>query len=184
MAPSVPGTRSASRDVTPAIRTASPADAPALAALAERTFRDAFAATNAPADLDAYAAQAFSVEQTRAELADPAATFWLALGADGTFVGYAKLRRGPAEPCVSGPAPVELQRIYSGATGRGVGAALLAAALSAARAEGFGTVWLGVWDRNPRAVAFYEREGFRVVGSHSFRLGADDQTDLVMERPL
>lgn len=172
--------------VAVAIRPATLQDAPALAALADRTFRDAFAADNSAADIDAYASAAFSLDQTQAELADPANTFLLADDASGTSVGYAKLRRGQAEPCVRGPRPVELQRIYveQAAVGHGVGAALLAAVVDRARAEGFGTLWLGVWDRNPRAIRFYERGGFEVVGSHPFRLGSDEQTDLILERPV
>lgn len=56
--------------------------------------------------------------------------------------------------------------------------------LETAAASGYRTLWLGVWERNPRAIAFYERWGFATVGSHVFRLGSDDQTDLIMERPV
>jgi ribosomal protein S18 acetylase RimI-like enzyme len=70
------------------------------------------------------------------------------------------------------------------AVGSGIGAALMRAVLDAARRNGRKTLWLGVWERNARAIAFYERWGFEVVGEHVFRLGSDEQTDLIMERAV
>lgn len=85
-----------------------------------------------------------------------------------------------------GPAPLELKRLYVARAwhGRGVAQALMNAVLDAARARGAKTLWLGVWERNPRAVAFYEKYGFTRVGEHSFILGSDVQTDWVLARPL
>jgi ribosomal protein S18 acetylase RimI-like enzyme len=87
---------------------------------------------------------------------------------------------------VKGPDPVELERIYvdKSAIGRGVGAALMEACLDAARRGGHRTLWLGVWERNPNAIGFYERLGFRQVGTHGFRFGSKLQTDLLMALPL
>jgi ribosomal protein S18 acetylase RimI-like enzyme len=87
---------------------------------------------------------------------------------------------------VEGPAPLELKRLYVARAwhGRGVAQALMDAALDAARARGARTLWLGVWERNPRAVAFYGKYGFTRVGEHTFLLGADPQTDWVLARPL
>lgn len=169
------------------IRIATPADAEALAALAERTFRDTFAGDNAADDMEAYVGESFSPDRVRAELADGANTFLLAfVGGRHSPAGYAKLRTGTAEPCVTGPAPVELQRIYvdRGAIGHGVGAALMRAGLEAAREAGHRTLWLGVWERNARAIAFYRQWAFATVGEHLFRLGSNDQRDLIMARPV
>ena len=167
------------------IRPATLADAEPLAALAERTFRDTFADDNAPGDMEAYVRDSFSLERVRAELADGANSFLLAF-ADGAErpSGYAKLRTGTTDPSVTGPDPVELERLYvdRGAIGRGAGAALMRAALEAARTLGYRTLWLGVWERNARAISFYERWEFETVGDHVFRLGSDNQTDLIMER--
>ncbi|HYE95162.1 MAG TPA: GNAT family N-acetyltransferase, partial [Rubricoccaceae bacterium] len=169
------------------IRPATPADAETLAALAERTFRDTFAADNTADDMEAYVRDAFGLDRVRAELEDAANTFLLAFvnGGEQT-VGYAKLRTGATDPSVTGPAPVELERLYvdRGALGHGVGAALLRASLDAARSAGHRTLWLGVWERNARAISFYERWGFETVGDHVFRLGSADQRDLIMERPV
>ena len=171
----------------PRIRTATPADAEPLAALAERTFRDTFTADNSTDDIEAYVRDSFSIARVRAELADDANTFLLAFmdGAEQPG-GYAKLRTGTTDPSVTGSDPVELQRLYVDrrAIGHGVGATLMQASLDAARAAGHGTIWLGVWERNARAIAFYERWQFETVWDYEFQPGSDHQTDLIMARPV
>ena len=166
------------------VRDAHPSDLPALRDLAERAFRSAFAAQNDPADLEAYVRDAFDLARLGAEMEAPATQYVVAEG-DGALLGYATLRDAAVEACVTGPVPLEIQRIYAApeAVGQGVGAALMRACLDRARTQGFETVWLGVWEENARAIAFYERWGFRTVGTHVFRLGSDDQTDLLMVRP-
>lgn len=169
------------------IRPATLADAEPLAALAERSFRDTFAADNSPEDVEAYCRDAFSFLRVRAELEDPASTFLLAFrGEMSQPIGYARLRTGNVHPAVTGPAPIELHRLYvdRGAIGGGVGAALMRANLDAARSGGYATLWLGVWEHNARALAFYRKWGFEAVGNRVFRLGSDDQTDFVMARPV
>lgn len=169
----------------PIIRRASESDAVMLAELAARTFRDAFAADNKAEDMDAYMSVAFTPEKLGSEVSHPDNAFFVA-EIDGAPVGYAQLRAGEAPPCVSGPGPVELARLYVSQDwhGRGVAAALLRACFEEGRAAGKQTVWLGVWERNARAQAFYRKWGFRLVGSHVFVLGSDPQTDLLMERAL
>jgi len=120
-------------------------------------------------------------------LANNANTFLLAFVNDGEQpIGYAKLRTGTTDPSVTGPDPVELERLYvdRNAIGHGVGAALMRASLGAARSAGHRTLWLGVWERNIRAISFYAKWGFETVGDHVFRLGADAQRDLIMERSV
>jgi diamine N-acetyltransferase len=171
----------------PHIRTAHSGDIKPLAALAARTFRDAFAGDNAADDIQTYIRESFSTERLRDELANAANLFLLAFLAESDSpVGYAKLRAGTRDASVKGSDPVELERIYvdRNAIGCGVGAALMQASLDAARRGGHRTLWLGVWERNARAISFYRRWGFEVVGDHVFRLGSDDQTDLIMERAV
>ena len=171
----------------PHVRTATPADAEPLAALAERTFRDTFADANSPDDIEAYVRDSFSLDRVRAELADDTNTFLLAfLDGEEQPDGYAKLRTGTTDPSVTGPDPVELQRLYvdRSAMGHGVGAALMRASLDAAQSAGHRTLWLGVWERNVRAISFYRRWQFETVGDHVFRLGSDQQTDFIMARPV
>jgi ribosomal protein S18 acetylase RimI-like enzyme len=171
----------------PRIRFATLNDAELLAELAERTFRDTFADDNSEDDMNAYVNDSFALNRVQDELADGANKFLLAfMDAAGQPIGYAKLRTGTADPSVAGPDPVELERLYvdSDAIGHGVGAALMETSLDAARSMGYRTLWLGVWERNARAISFYERWGFLTVGDHVFRLGSDNQRDLIMERSV
>jgi ribosomal protein S18 acetylase RimI-like enzyme len=168
------------------IRRALPSDAPALAAFAAEAFSDTFAADNTPEDMAAYLAGAFGEAQQGAELADPSCTVLLAERSGG-LAGYAMVHDG-ALP--SGRASVdladamEIARLYAGRRwiGAGVGAALMRACLDLVAERKREWVWLGVWERNARAIAFYARWGFTDVGSQSFQLGADRQTDRIMAR--
>lgn len=167
------------------IREATAADAPSLAAFAERTFRDAFGADNSPEDIDAHVSANYSAERQRAEIEDPSLVTLLG-ERDGVLAAYAQLRAGEAPGCVNGPAPIELLRFYVDRPwhGRGVAHTMMAAVVDAAVARRARTLWLGVWEHNPRAIAFYGKCGFRDVGSQSFLVGGDLQTDRVMMRPV
>lgn len=173
------------RESMPVIRRASAEDAALLARLGEQTFVETFAEINTPEDMAAYLAASFTPEQLAIELSDSAATFLIA-EAEGIAAGYAKLYAGKPEECIEGPKPVELVRLYvlREFLGRAVGAALMSVCMDEARRAGHETIWLGVWEHNERAKAFYRKWGFREVGSHVFQLGSDAQTDLLMERPL
>lgn len=167
------------------IRTGTPADAEALAELAARTFRDTFGSDNRPEDLALYLTQAYGPVQQGRELADPDITTLLA-GTGHAPGAYAQLRRGHAPDCVSGESPLELWRFYVAREwhGRGLAQALMRRVEAEAERCGARTLWLGVWERNERALAFYRKCGFTDVGSHIFMVGSDPQTDRVMERSL
>jgi ribosomal protein S18 acetylase RimI-like enzyme len=167
------------------IRRADATDARLLAELGARTFQDTFAVGTKPEDMTAYLSAAFGEGVQAAELADTASIFFVA-ETDGVASGYAKLHAGEAEACVTGQKPIELARLYVGREwfGRGVGAELMRACVEEARRLGYLTMWLGVWEHNTRAQAFYRKWGFRVVGSHVFPVGSDPQIDLIMERAL
>lgn len=167
----------------PIVRLASAADARLLSELGERTFRDTFAAYNSESDMSAYLAKSFSAGLQAAEIADPRSVFLIAEW-DGAAIGYARLRMGGAPECIVGESPVEIVRFYADAPwiGRGVGASLMRSCLQQARLLGCDAVWLDVWSRNTRAIAFYERWGFSVVGEQDFVLGDDVQRDLLMAR--
>ena len=164
------------------IRQADVGDAAVLAALATRTFTDSFAAYNKPEDVEAYLAKSFTPAQIERELSDPRSTFFLA-EVGSMAAGYAKLRDGEVPSCVSGSRPIEIHRLYALESwhGRGVGSALMNACLDRARRSGCDTVWLAVWDRNPRARNFYRKCGFADVGSKIFQFGSDAQIDVVMQ---
>lgn len=160
-------------------------DAALLSDLGARTFSETFAADNTPEDLAAYMATSFNVAQQTAELEDPASTFLIA-EVDGHAAGYARLHAGEPAKGVAGANPVELVRLYVSRDwlGRGLGEQLMRACIDEARQAGHETIWLGVWERNARAQAFYRKWNFRTVGEHIFPLGSDLQRDIVMERPL
>jgi diamine N-acetyltransferase len=160
-------------------------DAGLLSELGARTFAETFAADNTPEDLAAYMATSFNVARQTAELEDPGSTFLIA-EVDGRAAGYAKLHDGEPENGVEGAKPVELVRLYVSREwlGRGIGAQLMRACLDEARQAGHETIWLGVWEGNPRAQAFYRKWDFRTVGEHIFQLGSDPQRDILMERTL
>lgn len=169
------------------IRQATIDDAKLLTDLAYTTFWDAFAhhPKNAPDDLAHYMRQAFSLEQITAELADAKSIFLIA-ELDDEAAGYAKIIIDSIEPGITAARPIELSRLYSHQKflGMGVGQTLMDACFERARQEDRDVMWLGVWEFNPRAQRFYEKNGFRVVGRHTFQLGSDPQTDILMQKEL
>jgi ribosomal protein S18 acetylase RimI-like enzyme len=177
-----------------AIRRGQPGDAEALAELGARAFSDTFLADNDPADIAAFLANTFAPEKQAVELADSAVDYLVAedrsalagAGSGGLLVGYAMLQRGPAPACVAASAPIEIARLYVARAqlGRGAGEALMARCVEDARNAGHDVIWLGVWERNARAIRFYERWSFRRVGEHVFVVGSDPQTDLLFRRSL
>jgi ribosomal protein S18 acetylase RimI-like enzyme len=169
----------------PTIRRATPQDAADLAAFGRQAFTDTFGRDNTPEDLALYLAAAYGPEIQRAELVNPAVSCWLAeSGSD--IAGYALLRRGPAPSTVDSDSAIEVGRLYVGREfiRGGIGSLLMRAALDEARETGIRTIWLGVWEHNLRAIAFYRRWGFDIVGRQPFLLGRDLQQDYVMARPV
>jgi ribosomal protein S18 acetylase RimI-like enzyme len=167
------------------IRQAGSADAEVLVELAARIYYDTFAAVNTPENMQAYISTSFTLPQFQAELNDPQAAFYLA-EAGGQFAGYAKLLATHPPECVTGPAPIELVRFYIDRQWQGTGLAtkLLERCLKDAGRQGFKTMYLGVWEHNHRAIAFYRKWNFERVGEHIFQMGDDPQTDWWMMRAL
>jgi ribosomal protein S18 acetylase RimI-like enzyme len=174
-----------SSTIAPRIRRATTADAALLASLGRRSFDEAFTPTNDAQSMSEYMESAFSHEIQSAELADPTSYFFLA-EIEGIAAGYAMLRVGAVEDGVTGENPIELVRLYAlqDWVGRGIGPALMQTCLDEAIALGHDVMWLGVWEFNPRAQAFYRKLGFREVGTHVFQLGPEAQTDLLMQKSL
>lgn len=169
----------------PALRIARARDAGALAELAERTFRATFAAMNTARDMDLHCRRSYGEAIQAQEIASPDRVTWLA-DEGGALAGYAQLRRGTPPACVPGRGAIEIQRLYVDEAwqGRGLAQALMTACLDEAARLGGDTVWLGVWERNPRAIAFYRKFGFAEAGEHVFPLGDDPQRDVILARPV
>jgi diamine N-acetyltransferase len=160
-------------------------DAPALAALAARTFTDAFAADNRPEDLQAHLESSYGVAQQSQELSDPNEITLLALSGE-TLIAFAQVRRKVPPECVTQSQAIEVHRFYVDrlAHGKGVAQSLMATVKSAATEFDAKHLWLSAWERNPRAVAFYAKMGFEIVGSADFMVGSDVQTDHIMVASL
>jgi diamine N-acetyltransferase len=165
------------------IRAAAESDAGALAQLAEETFRAAFAAMNSAANTQRHCETSYGQALQLAEIRAPDMETWLAED-DDRLVAYAQLRRGTAPAAVGALRPIEIQRFYvhADAHGRGVAHSLMEHVLARAAQLGAEVAWLGVWERNPRAIAFYRKWGFEAVGEQVFVVGDDPQRDLVMRR--
>ena len=166
------------------IRAATAADRAVLTDFGRRTFYETFAADNTPDDMAAYLAGAFSEAKQSAELADPHRVTLFAERL-GRVLGYAQLHFGSVPDCVDLPGAAELVRLYvdSDVKGQGVARQLMEAVERAA-AERSQAIWLGVWERNPRAIAFYKKCGLVAVGTHAFTLGRDAQLDHIMVKTI
>lgn len=167
------------------IRYGTTGDAEMLAELGVRTFYDTFAKDNTPENMAVYLKQSFSPEIQLDELSQPDVVFLIA-EAEGIPVGYAQLILNSRDETIKGIRPLEIRRIYAlqEFLGKGVGKVLMLATLNEAKERGHDCVWLGVWEKNQRAIDFYKKWGFREVGTHVFSLGNDPQTDFVMELTL
>lgn len=167
----------------PTIRRAVAADAQTLSALGARTFVETFAHLYHPDDLNAFLAEAYGLERTRADLADPAKAAWL-VEDGGEAIGYAL-----AGPCglphaEVTPACGELKRIYflRDHQGGGLGKRLFATVIDWLQAGGPRTVWIGVWSENHGAQRFYERHGFGKVGEYGFPVGRTVDREFILRR--
>ena len=165
------------------LREAGRQDAPLLAQLGERCFREAWHEYSTPGDMDAYCAANFNLTATLADLGRTDVGF-LVTECGGEAAGYLRWATGPAPDCVTATSPLEVSRIYVLRRwhGRGVGPALMAECLRRASEQGHDVAWLAVWQRAPQPLAFYRKWGFEVIGTATFQLGADVQDDYVMAR--
>ena len=184
----MPRTYSHERAPGLAIERATAADAAALAPAAASLFEQTFADANTPEDMATYLGRAFTESRQRGELEDERNLIWIARDiANTAILGYAHLRLD-ALPAEAPPAKrgAEIARLYTdrGWHGRGLGAKLMAACIAAGRDAGADVLWLGVWERNARAIAFYEKHGFTAIGEQPFMLGTDRQRDVVMALDL
>ena len=156
-------------------------DAEELAEFAARTFEEAFSADNDPDDLRTHLSTNYGPRQQAAELADPAVITILARS-NGELVAFAQVRQNTPPPCVTRVAAVELHRFYVDrrAHGSGLASELMKAVREAAGEFEGRHIWLGVWERNPRAIAFYKKERFVDVGETIYMVGPDPQVDRVL----
>lgn len=162
------------------IRVATTADLANLRKLAIDAFINAYAVFNKETDMQQYLNENFSEDVLRAELTNPEIVILVA-EQENEVLGYVKLVPGGSED-LKFIRPIEIARLYSAvhAIGNGIGKKLVAAVRDFARKNNYDGIWLGVWQKNFRAVNFYQREGFRITGVTVFKLGNDVQDDFVM----
>lgn len=163
------------------IRTANLKDLADLLHVARTAFLQAFTAGNKPENVQVYLNEAFTLEQFEKELRNPASTFFVA-EKEGEIIGYTKVNQVPAQTDIHDPESLEVARLYvlEEHLGSGLGKSLLHTAFEFAKQNHKKRLWLGVWEKNARAIRFYEKNGLRIFGSHPFPFGDEIQTDFLM----
>lgn len=167
------------------IQSVFPHDVAMLRNIACATFLEAFAEDNTEENLKLYLDAQLSIEQLTVELKEADSEFYVALHKQ-EVIGYLKINFGVAQNELREKHSMEIERIYvlKEFYGSGIGQMLLDHAIQIGRVKNFEFVWLGVWEENPRAIRFYEKNGFETFDKHIFMLGADPQTDLLMRRQI
>lgn len=167
------------------VRKANLPDAALVADLSRATFTGTFASFNTEANMDKFLRESFSKEQLIAEVGQPGNHFFLAYEND-IPVGYCRVREDNNPPELEGKQTIEISRIYAvrEAIGKGVGKLLMQTCFDLGRALGKEIAWLGVWEHNKPAIAFYEKWGFTRFSEHPFILGDDVQTDWLLRKSL
>lgn len=150
-----------------------------------QTFVDTFASYNTEEDMKQYLEKSFSLQQLTTELNTTGAEFYFARLAE-QVIGYIKINTGKAQTELQDDHALEIERIYvlQAYHGKQVGQLLYESAIRIARERALEYVWLGVWEKNARALRFYEKNGFLPFGKHIFKLGNDVQTDIMVKKPL
>jgi ribosomal protein S18 acetylase RimI-like enzyme len=162
-----------------------PADLSNLVMISRKVFHNAFDHLNTPENMKEYMDRAFNKEQLLSEIENPYSEFYF-ISVDDDIAGYLKINQGPAQSDIRDQESLEIERIYvyQDIQSKGLGTLLMDKAITRARELGLTYIWLGVWEKNPNAIRFYERHGFHVFGKHSFKMGDDLQTDLLMKREI
>lgn len=167
------------------IRKLSIHDLEQLQSISRQTFYETFSAFNTEQDMNKYLDEGFALEKLMAELNDPNSSFYFAaLGSK--VVGYIKLNKGSSQTELKENNAMEIERIYvlNEFQGKGVGQLLYEKAMQVAKDNSADYIWLGVWEDNTSAIKFYKKNGFVEFGKHIFKLGDDEQTDIMMKLEL
>lgn len=161
------------------------ADIPNLQAIGRQTFFETFADQNTADDMQNYLDNNLSTDKLKDELSDPNSEFYFAL-LDNKVIGYLKVNHGQAQTELKDKSSLEIERIYvlKDFHGKNVGQVLYNKSIDIAKQTKADYVWLGVWEKNPRAIKFYEKNGFVAFDKHIFKLGSDEQTDIMMRLKL
>jgi len=170
---------------TPFIREVLPGDLEQLQLISRQTFNETFAEVNTAENMAKYLAEELSLEKLSAELSNPSSAFYFV--AEGErIIGYLKLNTGHSQTELKDSKAVEIERIYvlREFHGKNIGQLLYDKAIEFSKGKKADFVWLGVWEENQRAIRFYEKNGFVAFDKHIFRLGEDEQTDIMMRKKV
>jgi diamine N-acetyltransferase len=167
------------------IRYATIDDAEMIADISRQTFYDTFASENTAGDMDKFMNEKFTKEALMKEVGAPGNIFFMAVD-DDKVLGYVRMRDNQSIPELPGKNVIEIARIYAAANaiGKGIGKMLMQKCIDIAVEMKKEIIWLGVWEKNQRAIDFYTQWGFEKFGTHIFLLGDDPQTDWLMKKPL
>jgi len=151
--------------------------------IGRRTYYDTFHQLNTTETMMLYLDEAFSVEKISGELNNPNSFFYF-LYDEEVLVAYMKVNLSPAQSDINDPESLELERIYviKEFKSQGYGKFMIENTLSIAKNHGCKKVWLGVWEKNNPAIAFYKRMGFEIIDKHPFRMGEEIQNDFVLQK--
>ncbi|RAL24107.1 GNAT family N-acetyltransferase [Thermoflavimicrobium daqui] len=160
-------------------------DLSALQELAYQTFEATFRDLTSPSNMNAYLKKAFNKEQVKKELLNPSSTFFF-LYVNNQLAGYIKMNVNDAQTDVVDSNSLEIERIYirKEYQGMGLGKILINKAIKIAKNTGKTLVWLGVWEKNLEAIAFYKKMGFKERGTHPFYMGDEELSDYIMIKTL
>ena len=156
-----------------------------LKEIGKLTFAETFSSENNEEDMREYLEEGFSTEKLKTELTDRNAEFYFA-ELDDKVIGYLKVNFGQSQTELKDENALEIERIYvlKEFHGKKVGQILYDKAIELAKEKNVAYIWLGVWEQNPRAIRFYEKNGFVAFDKHIFKLGKDEQTDTMMKLKL
>ncbi|MEZ4884939.1 MAG: GNAT family N-acetyltransferase [Chitinophagales bacterium] len=156
-----------------------------LTKISRSTFFNTFSEQNTPANMQEYLDLAFNEKRLASELNNQNSTYYFAKVGRET-VGYAKINWGMAQTDLKENDGMELERIYvlKKYQGKKVGKKLLTHIIEIAENKGMTYLWLGVWEKNEKAIQFYKHFGFTICGSHPFQVGNELQVDYIMKRTL
>lgn len=156
-----------------------------LQKIGRQTFFETFSSANTEENMNQYLKDGFSTEKLTNELNDKNAEFYFAIF-DNNVIGYLKLNFGASQTELKDNKSLEIERIYvlKEFHGKKVGQILYDKAIEVAKNKKAEYVWLGVWEENPRAINFYKKNGFVEFDKHIFKLGNDEQTDIMMKLKL
>jgi diamine N-acetyltransferase len=156
-----------------------------LQKIGEKTFSDAFGKDNSKSDMEKYLNEKFDLKQLESELMNPESEFYFST-VNHKIIGYLKVNVGAAQTENIINDALEIERIYvtSSYQGKNIGKQLFDKATEIAKEKKLKVIWLGVWEKNTGAIRFYQKNGFTEFDRHLFKLGDDEQTDVMMKLEL